>query len=779
MIRSNSRGFMHHPLRLGIPAASICIPLVCGVGIPAVGNAQSASDDSLQEVVITAEKRSSTVQNTPISITAISGEQLAAQGTTTVEALAATTPGISMRTAGPGQTEFEMRGLASSGGAAPTVGFYLDETPLSPAAASLNGRAVIDPDLFDLNRVEVLRGPQGTLYGSGSMGGTIKLITNPPKLHEFESAVETILSDTHGGGFNPGGNAMINLPLGDIAALRIVGTEKYTDGYIDRIVVSPFPLPTNPCAGWAGYGCTRGDVTAAPASQVIKNVNTEQLTAARASLLVQPSSSLSLTTTLMYQRINAGGYNQYQVPPGADVALAIYQPYNLKEPVSDTFKLASETITYDFDFAQFTSATNYWSREADQSQDATEALQNLFDLNQFLPVLYTEDDKSRQFSQELRLTSSGTGPWQWVGGVFFSDLHSTFITYNQSPAYASLAFGGASADPLGIIYNAYNPYLLKQYAVFGDTSYKLTPELKLTTGLRWYDYKTVENYSQAGIGTQSGNAQATTGSINSAARGYNPKVNLSYTPTTDLTLYSTIAKGFRPGGVSLPVPTSGLTVCPNVPLTYGPDSVWNYEVGEKTRFFDNRLVINSDVYYIKWNQIQQIIELSCGYPYTANAGNAASYGPELEVSGKISSRLAVTASGAWTHSTITNANPSTGIQDGTRVLNIPKETASLALTYDQPVLGDSHWISRYTESYVGSVADIAFYPVTLPSYSLMDLRSGLERDTWSAYLFVDNLTDKHAALTTNNTSFAWQSPSITRVTTNQPRTVGIDLKFRF
>jgi outer membrane receptor protein involved in Fe transport len=202
-------------------------------------------------------------------------------------------------------------------------------------------------------------------------------------------------------------------------------------------------------------------------------------------------------------------------------------------------------------------------------------------------------------------------------------------------------------------------------------------------------------------------------------------------------------------------------------------------VGEKARFLDNRLVINSDVYYIKWNQIQQIIQLSCGYPYTANAGDARSYGPEIEVTGKITSHLTVAATAAWTNSTIVHADPSSGIQDGSRVLSIPKETASLSLNYDQPVLGTSHWISRIAGSYVGSVADNAFYHLTLPAYSLIGLRSGIDHGTWSAYLFVDNLTDKHAGLTVNNTSFAWQVPSITRVTTNQPRTVGVDLQYRF
>jgi outer membrane receptor protein involved in Fe transport len=170
----------------------------------ASSDAGSEPNSGLEEIVVTAEKRTSTVQSTPISITAISGEQLAAQGLSTVEEVAAETPGVSMRTAGPGQTEFEMRGLASSGGVAPTVGFYLDETPLSPAAASLNGKVVIDPDSFDLNRVEVLRGPQGTLYGSGSMGGTIKLITNAPALGKFEGAVDASVSGTQGGGLNRG-----------------------------------------------------------------------------------------------------------------------------------------------------------------------------------------------------------------------------------------------------------------------------------------------------------------------------------------------------------------------------------------------------------------------------------------------------------------------------------------------------------------------------------------------------------------------------------------------
>jgi outer membrane receptor protein involved in Fe transport len=174
--------------------------------------------NELEEIVVTAEKRESTVQATAISLTALSAGDLSQQNVQVPEDLVGKVPGISLRTSGPGQTEYEARGLSAGGGAAATVGFYLDETPISASAIALNGRTVIDADLFDLNNVEVLRGPQGTLYGSGSMGGTIKLVTNPPKLGEFGAATDSTISETSGQGrTNGSGSLMLNIPLGDIA----------------------------------------------------------------------------------------------------------------------------------------------------------------------------------------------------------------------------------------------------------------------------------------------------------------------------------------------------------------------------------------------------------------------------------------------------------------------------------------------------------------------------------------------------------------------------------
>ncbi len=218
-----------------------CTFLLAGMLVAdlAAAASDSAGDEGgLAEVVVTAEKVKSTIQDTPISISALSGSQLETAGITSVQEIARTVPGISVRSAGPGLTEYDARGLASNGGAAPTVGFYLDEIPLSPPALSQSGKVVIDPGIYDVERVEVLRGPQGTLYGSGSMGGTVKIVTAQPKLGEYEGSAQVMGSETQGGGGNYSGNLMLNIPLGDVLALRLVAGDVYRSGWINLITVN-------------------------------------------------------------------------------------------------------------------------------------------------------------------------------------------------------------------------------------------------------------------------------------------------------------------------------------------------------------------------------------------------------------------------------------------------------------------------------------------------------------------------------------------------------------
>jgi outer membrane receptor protein involved in Fe transport len=765
----------------------LAVAAAAAAGSVTAQQADSSANNVLAEIVVTAEKRASTVQDTPISMTAVSGELMRQEGITTLTDVIQAVPGISMRTAGPGQTELEMRGLSSSGGAAPTVGFYLDDYPLSPPAAALNGKVVVDPDLFDLNRVEVLRGPQGTLYGSGSMGGTVKLVTNAPQLNEFGGAAEVVGSGTVGGGFNRGGNLMLNLPLiTNELALRVVLTDKYTDGWINRIVLGDaFPVPTNPgpCGpGWPG--CTRGDVTAVTPQAVVPRVNWERQEGGRASLLWQPNEALKVDATVMYQKIDMGDYSQYDLPPG--IPDARYQPFNQDEPVYDEFRLYGLTINYDMGFAQLTSASSYYAREENQTQDDSEALFSVVGLfgasiPTFDQIPFNETDTTRVFSQEIRLASTGNSPFQWIGGLFFTNFDSVFTEFNASVPLAFISVGGAAANPTGLIYQAHNPYHIKQYAVFGEGTYAFTDSLKLTAGVRWYKFESRADEETAGFATSSGNAAPTFNSFTQSNSGANPKATLSYEQNHELTVYGTIARGFRPGGINQQIPAS---ICTINTETYGPDSTWNYEVGEKARLLDNRIILNADFYYIRWAQVQQIVNQPCGYPLTENAGTAASYGPEIELTALLTPEWTLTFSGTYTHATITSVDPAISAADpalvsGLAILNIPKYTETTSLTYTKPAFPGFNFTARVSNSYVGQSTDIEYTYATLPAYDLVALRFGLVGEKFSGYVFADNLTDKRAEQGINTTAFAWTVPSVERVVTNQPRTIGIDVGYKF
>jgi outer membrane receptor protein involved in Fe transport len=370
---------------------------------------------------------------------------------------------------------------------------------------------------------------------------------------------------------------------------------------------------------------------------------------------------------------------------------------------------------------------------------------------------------------------------QWIGGLFFSKFESIFSEYNASVPLAFISAGGAAANPDGIIYQAHNPYHLKQYAAFGEGTYALTDTLKLTAGVRYYKFDSRADEETSGFATDSGNAGTTLNSFTQSNSGANPKVTLSYEPDHDLTIYGTIARGFRPGGINQQIPSS---ICSISPETYGPDSTWNYEVGEKARMLDSHLVLNADVYYIKWTQVQQVVNQPCGYPLTVNAGNAASYGPEIELTALLTPQLTMTFSGTYTHSTLTSVNPAVSQADpalvtGLPILNIPKYTETTSLTYMTPISAAYKFMARVNNSYVGESTDIEYSYAILPAYDLVGLRFGLVGEKLSGYLFSDNLTNKRAELGINTTGFSWTIPSLERVVTNQPRTIGVDVQYKF
>jgi iron complex outermembrane recepter protein len=737
-------------------------------------------EGALEEIVVTAEKRESTVQKTPISMTAISEAEIQARGFEDFRSIAQETPGVSMKTSGPGQTEFEMRGLDATGGFSPTVGFYIDDAPLSAPAQAAQGKVVVDPDLYDLNRVEVLRGPQGTLYGAGSMGGTIKLVTNAPQLNTVAVSAQTKESGTDGGGFNYGGSAMVNLPITqDVAAIRFVGTYKYTSGWIDRVVLNPFPLETN-------GGATRGDVLAAPVQARYSDVNWEELWGGRMSLLLKLGDNLTIQPGLMHQKISTGGPFTIDDPPGN--VEAHYQPFDIAEPLEDNFTLYTLNIKYHFDFADLTSASSKWNRHDEQTQDISETIQALLGIPSFYPPVgigggsQEETDFSSQATEELRLASNGDGAFQWLGGAFYSNFNSNTTSLSD---YAGLepVFGTTDLISVG------EPITIIQRALFGEASYKLIEQLKATVGLRYYSYSSWEEAINSGI--------ASTGGANTVLKfgraennGFNPKVNLSYTPTDDVLVYGTAAKGFRPGGPNTPVPLTGPAQCltgpgnlqslglSSAPNQFNPDNVWSYEIGEKARALGNTLQINSAIYYERWTDVQQLVDPSCGFSFTANAGTASVYGLESELAANLGSFVTVTQSVGYTHATFNDTVRATGTVAGQRLLDVPDVTTNTSLIYSTPISAGLNFSARGTYTYVGPMQDITFVRNNLPGYSLVNARAGVTSERFSAYLFCDNLTDKIAILT-NNVAQTVNIPSLNRWATNQPRTIGIDLQVRY
>ena len=740
--------------------------------------------EQLEEVVVTAEKRESTVQKTPISITAIEGVALQAHGITDMTTVAQQVPGISVKTAGPGQTEYEMRGLTSTGGESPTVGFYLDDAALTPAAMAQNGKTVIDPSLFDLNRVEVLRGPQGTLYGAGSMGGTIKLVTNQPDPHAFAATVEGIgSSTTSGGGFNHTENAMLNLPVvQDVMALRLVGTIKHVDGWIDRTVVDPFPVEVN-------NSTARGDVAGAPVVNQIRHSNSEVLNGGRATLLVQPNDRFSITLAALTQSIKQDGLNTIDDPPLNEVH---YQPFDVPEPFADSFNLYTLTLKYDFDAFQLVSATTNWDRQQNQTQDISEAMQYyiggffgppaVFPFTStgsvteagntwfgFGPGTISEDDFTRQTSEEIRLTSKGDAPLQWLVGGFYSSYGATSHVYSFYPPSSGFIpdFG---TNNLADNHRRLN---IDQYAVFGEASYLLSEHFKATLGARYYNYHGDSATSVSGV-SANGTSDYLFGRAQNS--GITPKLNLAYLPDGDTTVYATMSKGFRPGGPNSPIP---VPPCPGQsPTQFGPDSVWNYEFGEKMRFLDGRISVNGAIYYEDWTNVQQQVAPGCGFKFTANAGKARAYGAELELAIVMAPGLVLSQNAGYTNATNSTNVPLAGVVSGDRLLDVPEWTANTSLSYTTPLVDTLNLVARLNNSYVGSIQDITFTRNTLPSYDIVAVRIGVDDARWSAYLFADNLTNKMALLSDTGALSA-NIPILNRVATNQPRTIGVDLTYKF
>jgi iron complex outermembrane recepter protein len=795
----------------------------------------TGSSDQLAEVVVTAEKRTSTVQETPISITAVSAADIADRGLTDFNSLAVSVPGISMRTSGPGQTEFEMRGLSSAGGNTSMVGFYLDETPLSSPASAQVGKVVIDPNLYDLDHVEVLRGPQGTLYGSSSMGGTVKLVPNAPRLNDFDASGEAVISDTNSGGsINTAVNGMLNIPLGSTAAFRVVASTSYTSGWISRNVIADGAVLADNGPGFPAVFRPSNFYTA-PLAVSYPGANDTTIDGFRASILWQPIDRLSITPAVMYQRTQQGGSNTvdvngYTTNPQVPSTLAHWEIYDTPEPQTDRFTLGSLKMEYQFDSFSITSATANWNRHLLVSQDGSE--ENASALSPGAPYDaaaggigpagpnpygpgVSERDYTQQFTEELRVTSTGTGPFKWLAGYFYQDLKSEWSMYSVNPELASAG--------LANIYVDFQPQTIVQNAFFGDFTYNITDALSANVGVRHYAYSLGQSNTEFGVFTVF-QAQGNTVPYNTAnserASGTDPKFNITYKFSPDFMVYATASKGFRLGGVNQPIPVAPYTpaniaansvltgnecglqqkillipasACAATPVlqapaTFASDTVWNYEVGEKAEFLDRHLLLNTSVYYENWENPQLATNLA-GFGLTVNGADAHIIGAESELTALLPAGFEVSANGGYTHAYFADDSALSGYPAGLAVPDTPRWTGGLVISNRQPLTGDLEAVASAQLSYVGSRTD-APYGVTisllnvnqsminLPAYELLNLRYGIKGDHWSATAFVNNVFDK-IFLLDPQPQINLQTQAFTRYTVNQPRTFGLDFTYHF
>jgi iron complex outermembrane recepter protein len=768
---------------------------------------QSDTSSALAEVVITAEKRASTVQDTPISIAAISAEDLQAAGVPSLATLAQGTPGVSLKSEGPSQTEIEMRGMTSSGGNSATVGFYLDDIPLAGPASAQNGHVVIDPDLYDLNRIEILRGPQGTLYGAGSMGGTVKLITNQPNLSQFQSTAQSVLSGTEGGGFNHNDNLMINLPLiEDTLALRIVGSENYTSGWIDRIVADPFPL-----VGGNPVGIARGDVQDAPIEKQYPGSNAYQSYGARVTLLWQPTQSLSITPSYFHITSTQNGISAFDSVPGTE---AHYQPFDIAEPLTDSLTAYSLNVNYSFDLFDVTSSTARWTRDSTQVEEASEAFNNPLEGITYNseyglpnpgyygptgsgPESGEEIDPTTQFTEELRLTSKGNGAISWVGGLYYSHYYSLWTFNGTTPNYSSyMDLGTLAPATTPHWFDAYSPTTLNQEAAFGDATVALAQGLKLDVGARFNHYN--YDFSSCISGWGSANGAATpscSGLVALSANSFNPKFNLSYTFSPDLMTYATVASGFRPGGGNAAYPTTGAAwggafqqqnyTSGKWPSTYEPDHVLSYELGEKGRMLDRRLTVNASIYYENWRHVQ-LEAFPNDWALNLNGNYVSIYGGDIDVVAELGAGFKLEVAAGYLYEWL-DGGPHWVIAPIHKLPEVAPVSGTAALSYSVPLSGSCAFTARLENSYTGPRYSIFFsnpYEFVgtyrqLPSYDLVNVRAGVKfGDKWSATLFVDNVFNKHAQLESMFTENEPQ-PDFTRIETNQPLTAGVDLTYRF
>jgi iron complex outermembrane recepter protein len=771
--------------------------------------AQDTTQDAgtVEELIVTATKRAATIQEVPFSINAQTELDIQRSGADDLEELSRNVAGLAIQNLGPGQSQVSVRGVSAGQivrdqpGVKEQVGVYLDESVISLSLFTP------DLDLFDLNRVETLRGPQGTLFGSGSVGGTIRFITNQPLLGETEGLLEADLNTVTDGEMGGHAKGAFNFPLGDTAALRaVVYTQEY-GGFIDALR--------------EGGG-------------VDEDVNSGNRTGGRLALRFEPMDTLAITPRIVIQNVETDGFNREEVynlyanpftttrPP---VTFDEREQFLLlDEAFEDDTTIADLTVEWGFESVDLTSITTYIERDILVSRDASALTGSVsVDLGfpeegVLLPSNLRDTTDLEQVSQEIRLSSSNIGPWQWLVGAFYTQVDRVYRQRLPTPGYdaftdATLGEGTAESVANGFgpdsPYNADLPYDIEQQALFGEVSYDVTDSTTLTAGARWYDFEEERTITQGGLFSSLFDGVVDT----TSSDGITPRFLLSHELNESVTFNAQASKGFRLGGVNDPL---NVTLCSDEDeaifgsfQSYDDETLWNYEAGVKTQ--TDGITLNAALFYADIEDLQVTLDAgSCSSRISFNVPEAHSTGVEFELVADVSSNLSFSLSGsvvdAKFDSTVRDGfgNILGGLEEGNRLPSVPESQFAGAITYTWPVnLANTNaegWISlnarrigsRYTQpsDQVSGAGDfvsglpfggatgneVTSLDLELDAYATYNLLGGLDMGTWEIVGYVNNLSDENADL-----SFDRERGGRARLAfhTTQPRTVGVTFRYRY
>ncbi len=742
----------------------ILVVLILGAA-PVQG--QDSGAVALEEIVVTATKRGDQVlQDISVAVQAYTGEDIADYVATEFIELAPFISSLQLQDLGPGDKEYIIRGVNST--ATATVGVYFDEAIITARTKQDGGGRQADIELHDLARVEVLKGPQGTLFGASSLSGTIRYIPNAPDPTGLDANIGTWFSSTEDGDFNWHADGMVNIPVvANVFALRAVGWVTREDGWIDNTLLGNEDINDNELEGGrlAGSWFVNEGLTLS-AFGLIQNRQVGG--GSRQMPILQDTFADNFAT--FSTELAALGFVQ---TPAAKRTTQSFTVTDWDEDLT----LAGLKIDYDTDWGSFLLATSRFEREIDFNFDSTPIL--LF-FGVPVPAITAQPQKRELWSTELRFASNLEGPVQFVAGGFISREDKDFATHVIATGSDGRPLAPFEPGDPNTIFGRAKTDALDQEALFGEVEWTINDSWSALLGARWYQFDIESRNSE----TQpfGGTPSLVPVQFNLDDDEVTFKGNLTYRLNDDQLVYATINEGFRPGGtndIAFLAPGD-----PIPPAGFGPDSLTNYEVGWKTAWSDNRVTVNGAVFFIDWQDIQ-VSTFEPGTPFNVvrNEGEAEVTGIELEINARPVDGLDLYLGGSWQNAEFTSDIP--GSSPGTPfavagqdIPNVPDFQVGATGQYTWPAFQQIDALVRLEYSYRSDTLIAPNDPilnVDLDSFSLVNLKFGLQTDRWLAAIFVKNLFDEDAAAfdAINST----QDPRA--IVTARPRTIGLQLRYNF